>query len=96
MVSLFDTTINTSIFDAWIKNDLIPKFPPQSVIILDNATLHKGVAMKKALDQVGHTLLYLPPYSPDLNPIEHKWAQAKSVRKKENCSVDQLFKSNEL
>ncbi|MGB4946131.1 MAG: transposase, partial [Candidatus Competibacter denitrificans] len=41
----------------------------------------------------GHTLEYLPPYSPDLNPIEHQWAQAKAVRRQTHCSVDDLFRS---
>ena len=95
-VSLFDTTINTPIFDAWVKEDLMPKLPPHSVVILDNATFHKGKAMKKALDQAGHTLLYLPTYSPDLNPIEHKWAQAKALRRKRKCSIENLFKCKKL
>ncbi|MSP27173.1 MAG: IS630 family transposase, partial [Methylococcales bacterium] len=38
-----------------------------------------------------HSLEFLPPYSPDLNPIEHKWAQAKALRRKKNCSTDTLF-----
>jgi transposase len=40
----------------------------------------------------GHSLVYLPPYSPDLNPIEKKWAQAKAIRRQKRCSVDELFK----
>ena len=43
------------------------------------------------LENSGHTLLYLPPYSPDLNPIEKKWAQAKQIRKTTNCSIDEIF-----
>ncbi|WP_368730346.1 transposase [Nitrosococcus oceani] len=44
----------------------------------------------------GHTLEYLPPYSPDLNDIEPKWAQAKAIRKKEGCSIEQLFAAYEI
>jgi len=95
-VTLFETTIDTGIFDTWVQKDLVPKLPPQSVVILDNATFHKGVAMKKALDQAGHTLLYLPPYSPDLNPIEKKWAQAKALRRKNRCSLETLFTNSKL
>jgi transposase len=47
--------------------------------------------MKEALQEAGHTLLYLPPYSPDLNPIEKKWAQAKAIRKQNRCSCYELF-----
>lgn len=90
-VSLFETTINTNIFDTWMEEDLIPKLPSQSVVIMDNASFHKGEKMKTALEKAGHTLLYLPPYSPDLNPIEHKWAQAKSLRRKHKCDLFSLF-----
>ena len=94
--SLFQTTVNTAVFDAWVMQDLIPKLPPHSVVVMDNATFHQGVAMKDALNKAGHTLLYLPPYSPDLNPIEKKWAQAKAYRRKNQCSINNLFLNNHL
>lgn len=46
---------------------------------------------QEALAAEGHTLLYLPPYSPDLNPTEHKWAQIKALRRKVGGSIDTLF-----
>jgi transposase len=55
------------------------------------ATFHKDTRMQDALAAAGHTLVYLPPYSPDLNPIVHKWAQLKSIRRKLSCSLDHLF-----
>ncbi len=58
---------------------------------MDNATFHKGKEMIKIIEDSGHTLLYLPPYSPDLNNIEKKWAQAKQIRRSKNCSIDELF-----
>jgi len=67
-VSLFQTTINTVIFDTWAIECLIPKLSPKSVVILDNASFHKGKAMQKAMEDAGHILLCLPPYSPDLTP----------------------------
>ena len=95
-VSLFQTTVNTSVFNAWVMQDLIPKLPPRSVVVMDNATFHKGQAMQQTLDEAGHTLLYLPPYSPDLNPIEKKWAHAKAYRRKEKCSLEDLFNDPRL
>lgn len=92
-ISLFECNVNTDVFTCWVVQDLLPKLPFKSVIIMDNATFHKGNLMKQAIEDAGHTLLYLPPYSPDLNPIERKWAQAKSYRRKTNCSIDQLFLS---
>ncbi len=91
-VSLFQTTINTSVFNAWVIQDLIPKLPKKSVVVMDNATFHKGKDMIKALEDANHTLLYLPPYSPDLNPIEKKRAQVKALRRKNGGSVEELFK----
>lgn len=90
-VSLFQTTVNTAVFNAWVVQDLIPKIPPKSVVVMDNATFHKGVEMVNALEMAGHTLLYLPPYSPDLNPIEKKWAEVKALRRKIGGSVEELF-----
>lgn len=95
-ISLFTSSINTLVFTSWIEQDLLPKLPAKSVLILDNATFHKGVSMQKVLTEAGHTLLYLPPYSPDLNPIEKKWAQAKSRRRKLRCDVHQLFQHDQL
>ena len=95
-VSLFQTTINTAVFNRWIEQDLIPKLPPQCVLIMDNASFHKSDDMTNALLKAGHLLLYLPPYSPDLNPIEHKWAQAKAKRKKLNCDIQQLFQNHNI
>jgi transposase len=93
-VSLFKTNVNTEIFTSWVVEDLIPKLPPKSVIIMDNASFHKGQAMKKAIEDAGHTLLYLPPYSPDLNPIEKKWSQAKAIRRRVGGSIEGLFKEH--
>jgi len=90
-VSLFDGPINGDIFESWLQQDLIPKLPLQSVVIMDNAAFHKRAATHELLNKAGHTLMFLPPYSPDLNPIEHKWAQAKAIRKQHHCSIYDLF-----
>jgi len=90
-VMLLSGTVNTQVFTTWVQEDLIPKLPPKSVIVMDNASFHKGEVMKLSIAKAGHTLLYLPTYSPDLNPIEHKWAESKHMRRKLGCSVDDLF-----
>ena len=91
-VSLFEQNINTNIFNSWVSQDLIPKLPAKSIIVMDNATFHKSKDMHYKIQIAGHILEYLPAYSPDLNPIEHKWAQAKSIRKKHFCDIDTLFR----
>ncbi len=89
---MFDGNINSDIFYAWVTNELLPVLPANAVVVLDNATFHKRQDIQYVIRRAGHTLEYLPPYSPDLNPIEHKWAQAKNIRKKKRCSVEKLFK----
>jgi len=90
-VGLFIGSVNANVFSAWVTQDLLPKLTTNCVIVMDNATFHKRSDIQKAIIDAGHILEFLPPYSPDLNPIEHKWAQAKSIRRKKNCSIDSLF-----
>ena len=90
-LGMFESTINSDVFYAWLTQDLLPKVPRGSVIVMDNASFHKRQDMMKAIKDHGGILEFLPPYSPDLNPIEHKWAQAKAIRKQHRCTVDELF-----
>ena len=95
-VCLFETNINSDIFFAWLTLQLLPELKVGSVIVLDNATFHKRKDMIQAIEDKGMILEYLPTYSPDLNPIERKWAQAKAIRKRYKCSIDDLFKNYAL
>ena len=90
-VSLFTGAINTNTFYAWVEQDLLPQLPPNSVVVMDNAAFHKRADIRQLFEQAGHVLEYLPTYSPDLNPIERKWSQAKAIRKQKHCSVEELF-----
>ena len=72
------TNVNKEIFYSWCKFTLIPRLKRKCVIVMDNASFHKRV--QKLLNRHGHRILFLPPYSPDLNPIEKKWAQVKFLR----------------
>ncbi len=89
--SLFETPINRTIFSTWFIQELLPKAPKNSVIVLDNATFHKDLDLQAQLQKASVTLEYLAPYSPDLNPIEKKWALLKSIRRKLQCSIPTLF-----
>lgn len=90
-VTLFTGSINSDVFFAWLTQDLLPKLPKNSVIVMDNAAFHKRIDIQQAIADAGHILEYLPPYSPDLNPIERKWAQSKALRKQTHCSIETLF-----
>ena len=78
-------------FYAWLTQDLLPKAPLNAVVVMDNASFHKREDITTAIEQSGRTVEFLPPYSPDLNPIENKWAQAKAIRRKFRCDPDVLF-----
>ncbi len=76
----FEQNINSHIFYDWCKFTLIPSLKTKCVIVMDNARFHKSTRIQKLLNRHGNRILWLPPYSPDLNPIEKKWAQAKFLR----------------
>ena len=71
-VSLFSGAINANTFYAGVEQDLLPQLPPKSVVVRDNAAFHKRADIRQLFEQAGHVLDYLPAYSPDLNPLEHK------------------------
>ena len=69
---------NTDVVLTWVKEMLIPALQPGDVVIWDNATFHKSRKLAQAFEEAGIGLLFLPPYSPDLNPIEQFWAWLKA------------------
>jgi len=90
-VMLLNTSINSDIFYAWVTQELLPIIPRYSVVVMDNAPFHKRKDIQEAFDKQQVILEYLPSYSPDLNPIEKKWAQAKAIRKQQRCDPFSLF-----
>lgn len=65
-------------FNDWLEYCLLPNLGQGWVIIMDNASFHKGARTKELIEKTGCVLLYLPPYSPDFNPIENQWASLKN------------------
>lgn len=88
---LCNFNVDSDVFHTWITGELLPILNQTYVIVMDNATFHKRKDTQAAILSAGHTLQYLPPYSPDLNPIEKKWAHAKAKIRKLKCTVEQLF-----
>lgn len=66
-------------FEAFVLRKLIPKLWEGAVVIWDNYSIHKGKEIEKAIAKAGAKLIYLPPYSPDFNPIENCWSKIKSI-----------------
>ena len=73
---------NRTVFEIWLETCLIPLLKPGQVVVMDNATFHKGGRIEQLIHQASCELLYLPAYSPDLNKIEQCWSWLKSrIRK---------------
>jgi len=77
-----DGPINGRLFLAWVEQFLVPTLQPGNIVVLDNLGSHKGAAVRRAIRAAGDHLLFLPPYSPDLNPIEMVFAKLKALLRK--------------
>jgi transposase len=81
---------NRSVFEIWLETCLIPLLKPGQVVVMDNATFHKGGKIEQLIQEAGCQLLYLPAYSPDLNMIERCWSWLKSRIRKQLDQFDCL------
>jgi transposase len=89
---LFDGPINGERFLAYVQQALVPTLEPGDIVVLDNLGSHKGKAVRQAIRKAGAKLIFLPKYSPDLNPIEQVFAKLKALLRKENArTVDALY-----
>jgi transposase len=75
---LLDGPMNGEAFLAWCEQMLTPALRPGDVVVMDNLAAHKVAGVRRAIEACDATLLYLPPYSPDLNPIENAFAKLKA------------------
>ena len=91
---LFEGSCNTALFNAWLAQALCPLLHGHHVVVMDNAPFHKSAMTQALLTSTGATLLFLPPYSPDLNPIEHDFAALKKRREYHaHDSLDHLIQT---
>ncbi|WP_396442582.1 MULTISPECIES: transposase [unclassified Limnospira] len=74
----FEGCCNWTVFELWLEFILIPTLKPGQTLVLDNATFHKGGRIAELVEAAQCRLLYLPPYSPDLNKIEKCWSWLKA------------------
>lgn len=89
---VLDGPINGDWFEAYVTKVLAPELKPGDVVIMDNLSSHKRASVRQRIEAAGATLLFLPPYSPDFNPIEKAFARLKAMlRKAGERTVDGLW-----
>jgi transposase len=87
-----DGAINGAIFLVWAEQMLAPTLQPGDIVVMDNLAAHKVAGVREAIEAQGAELLYLPPYSPDLNPIEQAFAKLKALlRRAAERTIDGLW-----
>ncbi len=89
---VLDGPINGSLFQDYVEQVLVPELRPGDIVVMDNLGSHKGAGVRAAIEAAGANLLYLPPYSPDFNPIELAFAKLKAaLRTAAERSLDGLW-----
>lgn len=90
---LFEGTCSAELFNQWLENELCPLLNENHVVVMDNLPFHKGLKTRELIESKGATLLFLPPYSPDLNLIENDFATIKKIREyNELETLDNIIK----
>lgn len=84
-----DGATNKEVFTVYIEKFLRPSLSKGDIVILDNLSAHKGKEIRELIESVGAELWYLPPYSPDLNPIEKMWSKVKAILRKLKARTEQ-------
>jgi len=79
---VIDGPINRLAFETYVEKVLVPELRKGDVVVMDNLTGHKGPRVRQLIEAAGASLFYLPPYSPDFNPIENPFAKLKALLRK--------------
>ncbi len=88
-----DSATDAEVFLAYVRQQLVPQLKPGDTVIMDNLSAHKGPEVISAIRTAGATVLFLPPYSPDLNPIEKAWAKLKDILRRLPTLTREAFDS---
>ena len=83
--TVVDGAVNGDVFEAFVEQVLVPELGPSDVVILDNLSSHKRIRTRELIEATGARLVFLPPYSPDLNPIELIFAKVKQSLRSLAC-----------
>ena len=80
--TVIDGAMTGELFEAYVRQQLVPTLRPGDVVVMDNLSSHKRAGVRRAIEAAGAALVFLPPYSPDLNPIELAFAKLKGLLRK--------------
>ena len=91
---IFTGSLNAEGFEGWLSIYLLPSLTMTSVLIMDNAPIHRKTVIKQIVEDAGHQVLFLPKYSPDLNDIEHDFSALKRARMyaPSNTPLDEIIR----
>ncbi len=81
-VMTLNGALNRDWFDKWVKEFLVPVLRKGDVVVMDNLSVHKSAKARKLIEKAGASVVFLPPYSPDFNPIEQAWSKLKALLRK--------------
>ncbi len=88
---MFEGHCNTTVFELYVEHILAPSLEVGMVVVIDNASFHKSKKIKQLIEDAGAKLIFLPPYSPDLNPIEKWWHKIKTAIRKLMRDMDMVL-----
>jgi transposase len=90
---IFEGYSNSAVYETYIETVLIPELKPGMVLVIDNARFHKSKRVRELIENAGCRLIFLPPYSPDFNPIEHHWHSVKNNIRKLAQTVKDFYQA---
>jgi putative transposase len=88
---IFEGTCNKDVFETYVETMLIKELKPGQIVVLDNINFHKNPKVERLIKSVECSILFLPTYSPDLNPIEHYWFKIKNEIRKTASDFETFF-----
>lgn len=90
---VFNGSCNTKLFESWVESFLIKELVPGQYVVMDNASFHKSQKTKELIESVGCKIIFLPPYSPDFNPIEKFGANMKRWIEHNILNFNELYEA---
>jgi transposase len=88
-----DGAVDGIVFDLFVNTVLVPTLKPGDIVVWDNLNVHKSAVAREAIEAAGAEVLFLPPYSPDLNPIEKMWSKVKAILRAEGARTREALHS---